>query len=79
MNNDNQQQPAFPCMPIQDQYNRLIAPIPGLSKLEYFTLMIYAHNLKELLPESAISLSKEILIKLNESEKSEESTFKIIQ
>ena len=35
MNNDNQQQPAFPCMPIQDQYNRLIAPIPGMSKLEY--------------------------------------------
>jgi hypothetical protein len=79
MKNDNEQQPAFPCMPIQDQFNRLIAPIPGMSKLEYFTLIIYAHNLKELLPESAISLSKEILIKLNESEKSDETTLKIIQ
>ncbi len=32
--------PAFPCMPIQDQFGRLVAPIPGLTKYEHVLLEI---------------------------------------
>lgn len=32
--------PALPCMPIQDQFGRLVAPIPGMSKYEYVLLQI---------------------------------------
>lgn len=33
--------PAFPCMPIQDNLGRLVAPIPGFTKYEYVVLKIY--------------------------------------
>jgi hypothetical protein len=32
--------PAFPVMPVQDQFGRLVAPIPGLSKYEHVLLQI---------------------------------------
>jgi hypothetical protein len=32
--------PAFPVMPVQDQFGRLIAPIPGLTKYEHVLLEI---------------------------------------
>jgi len=51
-NNINANSPAFPCVPIQDNYNRLIAPIPGMNKLEYFALKIYCTN-KNLMQEEA--------------------------
>ena len=34
-------QPAYPVVPLQDNFKRLIVPIPGLSKLEHFALEIY--------------------------------------
>ena len=37
----NLTQPAFPIMPIQDNFKRLIVPVPGLTKLEHFALEIY--------------------------------------
>jgi hypothetical protein len=78
--NQNEQQPAFPCVPMQDNFQRLIAPIPGMTKLEYFTLMIYSQNIKELLPDSAITFAKEILLKLDESaKKSDDNTLQIIK
>lgn len=42
MNNINLNAPAFPCVPIQDNFGRLIAAIPGMTKLEYFTLKIWS-------------------------------------
>lgn len=33
--------PAFPIMPMQDNFKRLVVPIAGLSKLEYFALEIF--------------------------------------
>lgn len=42
MNNSNLNAPAFPCVPIQDNFGRLIAAIPGITKLEYFTLKIWS-------------------------------------
>lgn len=34
-------EPAFPIMPIQDNFKRLIVPVPGLSKLQHFALELY--------------------------------------
>lgn len=34
-------QPAFPIMPIQDNFKRLIVPVPGINKLEHFALEIF--------------------------------------
>lgn len=78
MKNNNQDLPAFPCVPMQDNFQRLIAPIPGMTKLEYFALMIYSNNIQECLPQTAITLAKELLKLLNEGEKSEDTTLKII-
>lgn len=39
--NVNLTTPAFPCTPIQDQYNRLVVPNAGINKLEYFALELY--------------------------------------
>jgi len=41
----NKKDPAFPCMPIQDQFNRLVAPIPGMTKYEYVLLKMYSNIL----------------------------------
>ena len=37
-------QPAYPVVPLQDNFKRLIVPIPGLSKLEHFSLEIYLNS-----------------------------------
>ena len=44
--NKNANQPAFPCLPIQDKFNQLIVPVPGMSKLEHFVLEIYKVHLQ---------------------------------
>ena len=54
MKNNNQDLPAFPCVPMQDNFQRLIAPIPGMTKLEYFALMIYSNNIQECLPQTLL-------------------------
>ena len=36
----NQTQPARPCVPVQDNLGRLIAPIPGMTKEEVVLLSI---------------------------------------
>ena len=36
----NREQPAFPCMPLQDSMGRLVAPFPGLTKYEEVLLRI---------------------------------------
>jgi hypothetical protein len=42
----NANQPAFPCLPIQDKFNQLVVPVPGMSKLEHFVLEIYKVHLQ---------------------------------
>lgn len=42
--------PAFPPQLVQDQYNQLVAPIAGMTKLEYFTLHIHTELLKQSKP-----------------------------
>ena len=34
-------QPAYPVMPLQDNFQRLVVPVPGISKLELFALEIF--------------------------------------
>lgn len=43
---ENYNQPAFPPQVAQDNLGRIIAPIPGLSKLEYFALQLLPHYLQ---------------------------------
>ena len=38
--------PAFPVMPIQDQFGRLVAPIAGMTKYEHVMLNIYIEFIK---------------------------------
>jgi hypothetical protein len=35
---ENKQQPALPCVPVQDNLGRIVAPIPGMNKEEYVFL-----------------------------------------
>ena len=42
---NNLTQPAYPVVPLQDNFKRLIVPIPGLSKLEHFALEIYTNSI----------------------------------
>lgn len=37
--------PAFPPQVAQDQFGRFIAPIPGMSKLDYFAITLLPHFL----------------------------------
>jgi hypothetical protein len=39
-------QPAFPPQVAQDNLGRLIAPIPGMTKLEYFSLHLLPYYLE---------------------------------
>jgi hypothetical protein len=34
-------QPAYPVMPLQDNFKRLVVPVAGLSKVELFALEIF--------------------------------------
>jgi hypothetical protein len=34
-------QPAYPVMPLQDNFQRLVVPVAGLSKVELFALEIF--------------------------------------
>ena len=64
--NQNLANPAYPCTPIQDQYNRLVVPNAGINKLEYFTLEIYKAKLSNPKAGVLMSLCIEDAIKLIE-------------
>ena len=53
---NNLTQPAYPVVPLQDNFKRLIVPIPGLSKLEHFALEIYKAKIMNNLDEFDIVL-----------------------
>ena len=80
--NDNLKNPAFPCMPIQDNLGRLVAPIPGLTKYEFAVLQIvsakdasnsYATISDRTMVKEAIDLVNEIFKQLNEQNEKAES------
>ena len=43
---ENQHQPAFPPQVAQDNLGRLIAPIPGMTKLEYAAIQLLPYYLE---------------------------------
>lgn len=55
---ENKINPAFPCVPIQDNLGRIIAPIPGMSKFEMAVLQIVCSKEK-----SYNALSDKIIVK----------------
>jgi len=52
----NLTQPAYPVVPLQDNFKRLVVPIPGLSKFEHYALEIYKANLSNNIDENVIKL-----------------------
>ena len=68
-NNNNANSPAFPCVPIQDNFGRLIAAIPGMTKLEYVTIQIFISScpyLKHLPIEAMIKEASGLLQAIEE-------------
>jgi len=53
---NNLTQPAYPVVPLQDNFKRLIVPIPGISKLEHYALEIYKAKIMNNLDEFDIVL-----------------------
>ena len=53
---NNLTQPAYPVVPLQDNFKRLVVPIPGLSKFEHFALEIYKARLSNNIDDSNIEL-----------------------
>lgn len=45
---NNFTQPAYPVVPLQDNFKRLVVPIPGLSKLEHFALELFKQCYKDI-------------------------------
>lgn len=43
--------PAFPPELIQDKFNQLVAPLPGMAKIEYYALMLLPGMLQKHLYE----------------------------
>jgi hypothetical protein len=92
MQNNHRNAPAFPPQVAQDNLGRIIAPIPGLSKLEYFSLQLLPHYLqlasqkklsiigKEVTPcEAAIFMAKELLDELENDKDNEKDNLQIIE
>ena len=89
---DNYQHPAFPPQVAQDNLGRFVAPIPGMSKLEYFAIKLLPTYLelakKHLLADkgtpvtpvqAAISLAKQLLNELSKTKENEKDTLQIIE
>jgi len=88
---ENYQHPAFPPQVAQDHLGRFVAPIPGLTKLEYFALQLLPsylelgkkHPLSDkgqpVTPiQAAIITAKELLNQLN-TQQNEKDTLQIIE
>lgn len=87
---ENHNHPAFPPQVAQDNLGRFVAPIPGMTKLEYFAIQLLPTYLdlrkkhpladkgKAITPiQAAIITAKNLLDQLNE--KPNESTLQIIE
>ena len=59
---NNLTQPAYPVVPLQDNFKRLVVPIPGLSKFEHFALEIYKAKLSNNIDDSNIELMNYAII-----------------
>ena len=72
---NNLTQPAYPVVPLQDNFKRLVVPIPGLSKFEHFALEIYKARLSNNIDDSNIELMNyAIIVAIDFLNKIEEKT-----
>ena len=89
---ENHQHPAFPPQVAQDNLGRFVAPIPGMSKLEYFAIKLLptylelakkhplAYKGEPITPvQAAISLAKQLLDELSKTKENEKDTLQIIE
>jgi hypothetical protein len=89
---ENYNLPAFPPQVAQDNLGRIVAPIPGLSKLEYFSLQLLPHYLDlastkklgkdgiMLTPvQAAIVMAQELLDELKKTNKNEKDVLQIVE
>ena len=89
---ENHNQPAFPPQVAQDNLGRIIAPIPGMSKLEFYSIMllpVYIDlerktdgiriNGSKVTPFQAAIYAAEIMIELLNKSKNEKDTLQIIE
>jgi hypothetical protein len=75
---NNLLQPAYPVMPLQDNFKRLVVPVAGVNKLELFALEIFkcytvnnadgTDDVNELMAHSILQ-AKEFLNKLDQINK----------
>jgi len=75
---NNLLQPAYPVMPLQDNFKRLVVPVAGVNKLELFALEIFkcymvnnadgTDDVNELMSHSILQ-AKEFLNKLDQINK----------
>jgi hypothetical protein len=75
---NNLLQPAYPVMPLQDNFKRLVVPVAGINKLELFALEIFkcymvnnadgTDDVNELMSHSILQ-AKEFLNKLDQINK----------
>ena len=92
MDKHYQNAPAFPPQVAQDNLGRIVAPIPGLSKLEYFSLQLLPHYLqlattKKLADkgqmitpiQAAILTASELLNELKKQSEDEKDTLQIVE
>ena len=92
MQNVHYDAPAFPPQVAQDNLGRIIAPIPGMTKLEYFSLQLLPHYLElastkklakngdMLTPaQAAIVMAQELLDELKKLNENEKDTLQIIE
>ena len=80
--------PAFPVMPVQDQFGRLVAPIPGMTKYEQVLLQILcakeSQNNKSNIGISTLlreceTLANEYFLTLEKIAKENENNTKVIE
>ena len=75
---EDKKNPAFPCVPMQDNLGRLIAPIPGYSKFELAVLYILCSKEKsynalsdKIIVRDSISLANEFFNQINQIKQDE--------
>lgn len=88
--NRNEKSPAFPPQVMQDSLGRIVVPVPGLTKLEYFAGMFMAQyiSMKQKLmdngrpvslSEASIIMAKELLSEIEKQNQQNENVLSVIE
>lgn len=85
--NENKNQPAFPPQVAQDNFGRLVVAVPGMTKREFFSIMMLEKALQVSFErailkdgkkigafEAAVYWAEQLLIELDKQEENETTT-----